>query len=278
MVDESILTGESVPVDKGSENQVFSGTLLVRGKTLLEATQTGPASAMGRLATMLDEIEISQTPLQRRVDALGRQIAGWVVAVAALLGLVLFWDPPRAEVPHAVQAALRAGIRVVMITGDHPATALAIARQIGIRGVRVLTGEDLAEYQGDALREALTDVNVFARVRPEQKLQLVESLKAQGQIVAMTGDGVNDAPALKRADVGVAISDLPVEAHGDRRASNLARRSRGTSELTRSVRRGVRGIMRRDGGTRPTSPAAAVPPPPVNRRARAARSTAPRMV
>jgi Ca2+-transporting ATPase len=92
-----------------------------------------------------------------------------------------------------------------MITGDHPATALAIAHQIGIPAARVLTGEDLAEYQGDALRDALMDVNVFARVRPEQKLLLVESLQAQGHIVAMTGDGVNDAPALKRSDVGIAM-------------------------------------------------------------------------
>jgi Ca2+-transporting ATPase len=122
-----------------------------------------------------------------------------------LLGLALFWDPPRPEVPGAVQTALDAGIRVVMITGDHPETALAIAHQIGIPGVRVLTGEDLADYQPAALAAALTDVNVFARVRPEQKLQLVESLQAQGQIVAMTGDGVNDAPALKRSDVGVAM-------------------------------------------------------------------------
>jgi Ca2+-transporting ATPase len=123
----------------------------------------------------------------------------------SLLGLVLFWDPPRPEVPDAVAKAQAAGIRVIMITGDHPATALAVAHLIGIPGVRVLTGEDLDEYQGAALIEALGEVNVFARVRPEQKLQLVELLQAQGQIVAMTGDGVNDAPALKRSDVGVAM-------------------------------------------------------------------------
>ena len=123
----------------------------------------------------------------------------------SLLGLVLFWDPPRPEVPGAVAKARAAGIRVIMTTGDQPATALAVAHLIGIPGVRVLTGEDLAEYQGTALIEALGEVNVFARVRPEQKLQLVERLQAQGQIVAMTGDGVNDAPALKRSDVGVAM-------------------------------------------------------------------------
>jgi Ca2+-transporting ATPase len=131
--------------------------------------------------------------------------SGEAEAHLSLLGLALFWDPPRPEVPDAVHTAINAGIRLVMITGDHPETALAIAHQIGILGVRVLTGEDLAEYQPAALHDALTEVNVFARVRPEQKLQLVESLQAQGQIVAMTGDGVNDAPALKRSDVGVAM-------------------------------------------------------------------------
>jgi len=423
MFDESVLTGESVPVDKGEGDDVFSGTLLVRGKTLMEVTCTGAASAMGRLATMLGDIAVTKTPLERRVDVLGHRIARWILGLAVLLGvlgivaegwqrlphvvifavalavaavpeglpavltvalalgvermaghravvrrlsavealgsvtviatdktgtltenrmdvrtvdapdqtraliaavvandaepstgagdpldlgllryaaahgvdvarvrqerphisarpfdsawkfvratvsehglpvsylkgapevllprcslsdgdleswtekadayahegfrvlaiasaageaerrltllgLVLFWDPPRAEVPRAVRTALDAGIRVVMITGDHPATALAIAARIGIPTGPVLTGEDLDKYQSDALEHALADVNVFARVRPEQKLLLVESLQRLGQIVAMTGDGVNDAPALKRSDVGVAM-------------------------------------------------------------------------
>ena len=423
MLDESILTGESIAVDKTDGDEVFSGTLLVRGKAYLEVTRTGRSSAMGRLATMLVDIRSAKTPLERRVDQLARQIARWVLALAtllgllgvfaeglshapemiifavalavaavpeglpavltvalalgvermarhravvrrlsavealgsvtviatdktgtltesrmdvrtldasdppralaaivlandadlttgagdplelgllrhaaahgvdiaqlrqqhptiserpfdsawkyarvtvqengrlvsylkgapesvfgrctlsiedreswvekadayaregfrvlavawaegeteehlSLLGLVLFWDPPRPEVPASVAMAQGAGIRVIMITGDHPATALAVAHLIGIPGVRVLSGEDLDEYQGAALMEALGEVNVFARVRPEQKLQLVELLQAQGQIVAMTGDGVNDAPALKRSDVGVAM-------------------------------------------------------------------------
>jgi P-type Ca2+ transporter type 2C len=423
MLDESLLTGESVPVDKGTDDDAFSGTLLVRGRTLLELTRTGRASAMGRLATMLGEIELSKTPLERRVDALGRRIARWVLILAAslgalgviaegidrapqmiifavalavaavpeglpavltvtlalgvermarhravvrrlsavealgsvtviatdktgtltenrmdvrlldapdmpralaaialvndadpataagdpmdigllrhaaehgvdvarlreqrptiserpfdsawkfarvtvdeqgqpvsylkgapevllgrcalsreeqtawaekadaharngfrvlalasgpgeaedgltLLGLALFWDPPRPEVPEAVRTARAAGIRVVMITGDHPATALAIAHQIDIPGDRVVTGDEIGEPPDDARRHGLTDANVFARVRPEQKLWLVDGLKADGEIVAMTGDGVNDAPALKRSDVGVAM-------------------------------------------------------------------------
>jgi Ca2+-transporting ATPase len=423
MLDESVLTGESVPVDKSDGEEAFSGTLLVRGRTYLTVTRTGSESAMGRLATMLGDIQAAKTPLEKRVDILGRQIARWVLALAAalgllgiaaegisrapqivifavalavaavpeglpavltvalalgvermaahravvrrlsavealgsvnviatdktgtltesrmdvqsldgpdppraltaivlandadlatgagdpldlgllryasghgidvarlrqehpvvadrpfdsawkfarvtvrengqlvsylkgapevllvrcalsdeerrswtekadgharegfrvlavawaegegedglrLLGLALFWDPPRPEVPDAVRTAQSAGIRVLMITGDHAATALAIANLIGIPGSRALTGQELTEDQGNRLTAAVNDVNVFARVRPEQKLQLVEALQAQSRIVAMTGDGVNDAPALKRSDVGVAM-------------------------------------------------------------------------
>jgi Ca2+-transporting ATPase len=423
MVDESILTGESAPVDKQAGDEAWSGTLLVSGRAFLDVLRTGTASNMGRLAMMLGDIQRVATPLERRVDRLGRQIAWWVLGLAAglalagiavegpagaprlilfavalavaavpeglpavltvalalgvermarrqavvrrlsaveslgsvtiaatdktgtltegrmdvraldavdtaraltgavlandadlatgagdpldlgllryaaahgvdaarvraasprvserpfdavwkfmrvtvreggrpvsylkgapevllgrsvlraadreawtekaeayaregfrvlalatgpddaedrlsFLGLALFWDPPRAEVPEAIAAAQTAGVRVLMVTGDHPATALEIAHQIGIPGVRVLTGEDLDELPAPALADALADVNVFARVRPEQKLRLVEALQASGQIVAMTGDGVNDAPALKRADIGVAM-------------------------------------------------------------------------
>ncbi len=121
------------------------------------------------------------------------------------LGTVSFWDPPRPEVADAIEATQNAGIRVVMITGDHPATAQAIARLIGISSDTVMTGEQLDELGADELAAKVTHVGVFARVSPEHKLALVEALKANGDTVAMTGDGVNDAPALKRADVGVAM-------------------------------------------------------------------------
>ncbi|MDX2158743.1 MAG: cation-transporting P-type ATPase [Hyphomicrobiaceae bacterium] len=423
MADESILTGESLPVDKEEGAEAFSGSLIVRGKCLLEVTRTGAGSAMGRLATMIGGIEAGKTPLERRLGEFGNQVAigilllglaltaggivvegperiGQIVlfavalAVAAVpeglpavltltlalgverlasrkaivrrlsavealgsvtviatdktgtltenrievreviavdtpraleamvlandadlatgagdplevallaraaaggidvqqlqgerprasirpfdsvakimrvtviedgrhvsyvkgapevmiaasrltpdqkrdwearalshagegfrvialgaregegeddlsfLGLVLLWDPPRAEVPDAVRRAHSAGIRVLMITGDHPATAEAVARVIGIETPRAVTGAELEALPEAALRDVVKSVNVFARVAPEHKLRLVELLRAAGEIVAVTGDGVNDAPALKRADVGVAM-------------------------------------------------------------------------
>jgi Ca2+-transporting ATPase len=424
LLDESILTGESVPVDKGDDDEAFSGTLLVRGTTFLIVTRTGASSAMGRLASTLGEIDAAATPLERRVDALGRRIARAVLLLAAALGLLglaaeglarapqtlifavalavaavpeglpavltvalargvermarhravvrrlsavealgsvtviatdktgtitanrmevraldvvdparaldaivlandadldtgagdpldlgllryaadqgadvaairhrsrvvatrpfdsawkfagvtidvdgrhvsyvkgapeallarcapespdgrtwaeradahardglrvlaiaqadgeiddarltmlgfaLFWDPPRPEVAGAVRLAHDAGIRVAMVTGDHPSTALAVARQIGLPASRALTGDEIAAIEPSALAAATAEVDVFARVRPEQKLRLVEALQRGGAVVAMTGDGVNDAAALKRADVGVAM-------------------------------------------------------------------------
>ncbi len=124
------------------------------------------------------------------------------------LALIALIDPPRAEAAVAVRDCISAGITPVMITGDHPATALAIAQRLGIvpdGPAPVLTGQDLAKLDKAALLARVADVRVYARVDPAQKIRIVEALQAQGQIVAMTGDGVNDAPALKRADIGVAM-------------------------------------------------------------------------
>jgi Ca2+-transporting ATPase len=423
LIDESVLTGESIPVDKASGGEVLSGTLIARGKGYVEVSRTGSASAMGKLAMMLGEVKIEQTPLERRLQVFGSQIARVILILAVLiavsglliegyerlghvllfavalavaaipeglpavltltlalgvermakskavvrrlsavealgsvtviatdktgtltenrlhvrnvdapnkdralqamiqandaeydteagdplevalltyaqsqgvdiskvkresprksslpfdstykymratveedgelvsylkgapeivldrsrlssaekrnwfekaeayasegyrvlglaarlgegdvdlefLGLVLLWDPPRPEVPKAIRLSQEAGIRVVMITGDHPATAVAVSHEVGIPPSRVLTGLDIETLSPAALHEAIRETNVFARVAPEHKLRLVEALRESGEIVAVTGDGVNDAPALKRSDVGLAM-------------------------------------------------------------------------
>jgi Ca2+-transporting ATPase len=122
------------------------------------------------------------------------------------VGLVGMLDPPRAEVKQAVATCRTAGIRPVMITGDHPLTARHIARELGIASdEHVLTGLDLARLSVDDLKGKIEGVHVYARVSPEHKLKIVEAFQGQGHVVAMTGDGVNDAPALKKADIGVAM-------------------------------------------------------------------------
>ena len=125
-----------------------------------------------------------------------------------LLGIHGIIDPPRAEVPAAIGECRSAGIRTVMITGDHAVTARAIAEQTGIihdRDGLVVTGAELNRMSREELRETAPDVAVFARVSPEHKLRIVDALQANGKVVAMTGDGVNDAPALRQADIGVAM-------------------------------------------------------------------------
>ena len=445
LVDESVLTGESVPVEKGVGEEVFAGTLLVRGRALLEVTRTGAQSAMGRIAHLLAEMEEEKTPLERRLHAFGHRVArlvlllalgllllGFLVegvsakvvlfavalAVAAVpeglpavltlalalgvermarrkavvrrlsavealgsvtviatdktgtltenrmevqellspdpekallamvlcndadlatgagdplelgllryasrfldvervrrehprlserpfdsawkfmrvttplgsflkgapealiprlalpqeeqarlfeeagahaakgfrvlalafgegereeglrfLGFVLLLDPPRPEVPEAVARVLKAGVRVVMVTGDHPATALAIARRVGMPAEVVATGEEL-EALSD---EELLKVDVFARVRPEQKLRIVEALQKAGEVVAMTGDGVNDAPALKAAHIGIAMGGRGTDVA--REASSLVLLDDDFASIVKSIRMGRR--------------------------------------
>jgi Ca2+-transporting ATPase len=123
-----------------------------------------------------------------------------------LLGLVGFLDPVRKDVPAALVEARQAGIAVAMITGDYPETALAIAKQAGIDSrAGVMTGAQLKALEPEALQRAVKTIRIFARIAPEQKLTLVEAFKAQGYVVAMTGDGVNDAPALQAAHIGIAM-------------------------------------------------------------------------
>jgi Ca2+-transporting ATPase len=140
--------------------------------------------------------EILQTDLEQNLTFIG------------LFGLI---DPPRQEVRESVALTKSAGIRTVMITGDHPLTATEIARQLGIiepgdeANIRVLTGAEIEALSFDELKNVVDGVQVFARVSPEHKLKIVQALQERGQVVSMTGDGVNDAPALRRADIGVAM-------------------------------------------------------------------------
>ncbi len=121
------------------------------------------------------------------------------------VGLVGLLDPVRPEVAGAIAECQAAGIRVVMITGDYPSTARAIAAEVGIDGARIVSGQEVAAMNDSQLREAIKNVDVFARVKPDQKLRLVNAFREGGHVVAMTGDGVNDAPALKAAHIGIAM-------------------------------------------------------------------------
>ena len=142
----------------------------------------------------------------RTLDNLPATIDETLESSLTFVGLFGMIDPPRPEVRDAVATCKLAGIRPVMITGDHPLTALEIARQLGISANgRALTGADLEKLSFDELKDLVEKINVFARVSPEHKLKIVQALQERGHIVSMTGDGVNDAPALRRADIGVAM-------------------------------------------------------------------------
>ena len=155
------------------------------------------------------------------------------------LGLVGLADPIRPAVPQAIRECYDAGVRVVMITGDYPATAINIAKQIGLRETnQVITGPELDAMSDEELARRMRNVNIFARVVPEQKLRIVSGLKANGQIVAMTGDGVNDAPALKSAHIGIAMGGRGTDVA--REASALVLLDDDFSSIVQAVKLGRR--------------------------------------
>jgi Ca2+-transporting ATPase len=179
----------------------------------------GAPEAIARLCRLTD---VEAKAMRQSVDAMaaeGLRVLGVGKATHAgqsfpqsqhefdfrFLGLVGLADPLRSSVPDAVRECRSAGIRVVMITGDYPGTARAIARQAGLDASEFLTGDDIERLEDSALARRAKTASVFARIMPEQKLRIVQALKADGEIVAMTGDGVNDAPSLKAANIGIAM-------------------------------------------------------------------------
>jgi magnesium-transporting ATPase (P-type) len=204
--------GESLIVLKGAPEAVL-------GMCATERTREGTAPL--ERAVWLERMEalaaagqrvlaVASTPATARQSELNFSDLGTDLTLLGLIGLM---DPPRDEAIAAVRTCAEAGIRVKMITGDHAATARAIAGQIGLANPDVvLTGAELDRLDDDQLRARVVEVDIYARVTPEHKLRLVQRLQETGRIVAMTGDGVNDAPALKRADVGVAMGINGTEA------------------------------------------------------------------
>ncbi len=159
--------------------------------------------------------------------------------VFEFVGLLGFIDPPRVTAPAAVREAYGAGMRVIVITGDYPGTAQFVARKIGIlNSETVITGDELRAMDHLQLRERIKTTNVFARVMPEQKLAIVNALKANGEIVAMTGDGVNDAPALKSAHIGIAMGERGTDVA--REAASLVLLNDDFSSIVAAVRLGRR--------------------------------------
>ncbi len=167
---------------------------LAKIKQQVDALADGGVRVLGvakaSVANAIDEKILPETPRGLNFD---------------YLGLIGFADPVRSNVPAAVAECRTAGIRVLMITGDYPATARAIGEQAGIESTEVLSGDDLEVMPDDQLALRVKTISIFARIRPEQKLRIVQSLKASGEVVAMTGDGVNDAPAIKAAHIGIAM-------------------------------------------------------------------------
>jgi P-type Ca2+ transporter type 2C len=155
------------------------------------------------------------------------------------IGLIALADPIRETVPQAVNECYQAGIRVIMITGDYPVTAMNIAREIGLKNYEVsISGPELQAMTEDELCERIKNVNVFARVVPEQKLKIVNALKRNGEIVAMTGDGVNDAPALKAANIGIAMGEKGTDVA--REASSLVLMDDNFASIVGAVKMGRR--------------------------------------
>jgi len=181
-----VITGapeEILPLTKGDRAGIDS---LLEG----EAAKGRRVIAVAQRFLSSNELDASFSDIEKNLD---------------FVGLISLDDPPRKEVASTIRQVARAGIRTIVVTGDHPLTASNIAKSVGIPSERVMTGDDLDKLSDDELRKAVKEVSVFARTTPEHKYRLVKALRENGEVVAVTGDGVNDTLALKGADIGVAM-------------------------------------------------------------------------
>jgi Ca2+-transporting ATPase len=213
------------PVDAGQRlvrtyplsDYLFAMTQVWQTGKMLIATAKGAPEVIATLCNLGPVARKAVTSQVNEMAAKGLRVLALAVAEVtdlpeeqtsfnfSFLGLVGLADPLRAEVPAAVAECRAAGIKVVMITGDYSVTAKAIAAKAGLEGDKVISGPDLEAMTDEALAEAVKSATIFARIQPEQKLRIVKAFKAGGAVVAMTGDGVNDAPSLKAAHIGVAM-------------------------------------------------------------------------
>lgn len=237
-VDMSALTGESDILTRSAAEPdhadrsldspvlIFSGTACVSGTGRALVYGTGVHTELGRIAALSQHVRPEESPLEHQVrrvawrdwDADGRPEPGNAERELHLVGLVGLLDPPRPEVPAAVRAVHDAGVRVHVITGDNGRTAAEVARRIGLGADRVVDGTAIDTMTDERLDPLLAEPGevVFARTTPEMKLRIADALRHNGEVVAMTGDGVNDAPALRRADIGVAMGAAGTAAGGVR--------------------------------------------------------------
>jgi Ca2+-transporting ATPase len=228
--------GELVVYVKGAPESVLP---LCDGTGLQGALQAVLDQALAMAAQGLRVLALARRPLPALPAAGQEALLEQGLQFIGLVGLI---DPPRPQAQAAVRDCLSAGITPVMITGDHPATALAIARRLGIvhdgHDVEVLTGAELATMNEPLLHERVASVRVYARVDPAEKIRIVQALQQHGEFVAMTGDGVNDAPALKRADIGVAMGRGGTDVA--REAASLVLLDDNFATIVRAVREGRR--------------------------------------
>jgi P-type Ca2+ transporter type 2C len=170
-------------------------------------------------------------------EARGSQRQEDVESDLIFVGLIGLADPPRPEAREAIETCSKAGIRVIMLTGDHPLTAVSIATQVGLRNDgHVLTGGDLDRMTDEQLRRAVSEENVCARVTPEHKLRIVKALRANGELIAVTGDGINDAPTLSSADIGIAMGRGGTDVA--REAADMVLEDNNFATITRAVKEG----------------------------------------